>query len=168
MARVWASSRRWWRTGKPGVLQSTRLQRGGPDWVTEQQNSGCCRDLSCIVAYWILQRARPVPGEGTQARAQAAAPLGSLTNRTSGRKRGGAVCVSALPACPPPRAPRLPQTPQLWITVVNFHLCLTPCSQYLPPLPFLQKSVLSRLNWFYLMQVLPTRVLGLPQPIEID
>ena len=34
---VWASSRRWWRTGKPGVLQSMGLQRVRHDWVTEQQ-----------------------------------------------------------------------------------------------------------------------------------
>ena len=34
---VWASSGRWWRTGKPGVLQSTGSQRVGHDWVTEQQ-----------------------------------------------------------------------------------------------------------------------------------
>ena len=34
---VSASSGRWWRTGKPGVLQSMRLQRVGQDWVTEQQ-----------------------------------------------------------------------------------------------------------------------------------
>ena len=35
---VWANSRRWWRTGKPGVLQSMGLQRLGHDRVTEQQN----------------------------------------------------------------------------------------------------------------------------------
>ena len=34
---VWASSRRWWRTGKPGVLQSTGSQRVRHDWVTKQQ-----------------------------------------------------------------------------------------------------------------------------------
>ena len=34
---VSAISRRWWRTGKPGVLQSMGSQRGGHDWVTEQQ-----------------------------------------------------------------------------------------------------------------------------------
>ena len=34
---VWASSWRWWRTGKPGVLQSMGLQRVRHDWVTEQQ-----------------------------------------------------------------------------------------------------------------------------------
>ena len=27
---------RWWRTGKPGILQSIGLQRVGHDWVTEQ------------------------------------------------------------------------------------------------------------------------------------
>ena len=32
---VWASSRSWWWTGQPGVLQSMGLQRVGPDWVTE-------------------------------------------------------------------------------------------------------------------------------------
>ena len=33
---VWAGSGRWWRTGKPGVLQSMRLQRVRHDWATEQ------------------------------------------------------------------------------------------------------------------------------------
>ena len=33
---VWASSRRWWRTGKPGVLQSMGSQRVGHNWATEQ------------------------------------------------------------------------------------------------------------------------------------
>ena len=35
---IWASSRRWWRTGKPDVLQSMGSQRVGHDWETEQQN----------------------------------------------------------------------------------------------------------------------------------
>ena len=34
---VWASSRRWWGTGKPGVLQSMGLRRVRHHWVTEQQ-----------------------------------------------------------------------------------------------------------------------------------
>ena len=34
---VWASSGRWWRTGKPGVLPSMESQRVRPDWATEQQ-----------------------------------------------------------------------------------------------------------------------------------
>ena len=33
---VSASSGRWWRTGKPGMLQSMASQRVGHDWVTEQ------------------------------------------------------------------------------------------------------------------------------------
>ena len=32
---VWVGSRSWWRTGKPGVLQSVGLQRVGHHWVTE-------------------------------------------------------------------------------------------------------------------------------------
>ena len=34
-AWVWASSRTWWWTGKPGVLQSMGSQRVGHDWATE-------------------------------------------------------------------------------------------------------------------------------------
>jgi len=34
---VSADSGRWWRTGKPGVLQSMGWQRVGHDWATEQQ-----------------------------------------------------------------------------------------------------------------------------------
>ena len=37
---VWVSSGRWWRTGKPGVLQSMGSQRVRYDWVTEQQQQG--------------------------------------------------------------------------------------------------------------------------------
>ena len=33
---VWVNSGRWWRTGKPGVLQSMGSQRVGHDWATEQ------------------------------------------------------------------------------------------------------------------------------------
>ena len=34
---VWVSSRSWWRTGKPGMLQSMGSQRIRFDWSTEQQ-----------------------------------------------------------------------------------------------------------------------------------
>ena len=34
---IWANSRRWWRTGKLGVLPSIRLQRARNDLVTEQR-----------------------------------------------------------------------------------------------------------------------------------
>ena len=34
---IWANSRRWWKTGKPGVLKSIGSQKVGHDWATEQQ-----------------------------------------------------------------------------------------------------------------------------------
>ena len=34
---IWVNSWRWWRTGKPGVLQSMGSQRVRRDWETEQQ-----------------------------------------------------------------------------------------------------------------------------------
>ena len=34
---VWASSRSWWWTGRPDVLQSMGTQRLGHDWATAQQ-----------------------------------------------------------------------------------------------------------------------------------
>ena len=34
---VWANSGRWWRTGKPAVVQSMGFQRVRHDWATEQQ-----------------------------------------------------------------------------------------------------------------------------------
>ena len=43
---VWASSRREWRTGMPGVLQSMRSQRVGQDWATEQQQEHAVKILS--------------------------------------------------------------------------------------------------------------------------
>ena len=36
---VWANSRRWWRTGKPGLLQSRSSQSIRQNWATEQQLS---------------------------------------------------------------------------------------------------------------------------------
>ena len=33
---TWANSGRWWRTGRPGMLQFVGSQRVGHDWVTEQ------------------------------------------------------------------------------------------------------------------------------------
>ena len=35
--RVWATSRRWWWTGRPGVLQSMGSQRAGHNLAAEQQ-----------------------------------------------------------------------------------------------------------------------------------
>ena len=38
MEWVWANSRRWWRTGKLGELQSMGFQIVGHDWASEQQH----------------------------------------------------------------------------------------------------------------------------------
>ena len=47
---VWASSGRWWRTGKPGVPQSMGSQTVRHDWATEQQIAqGCaCKVTSAV------------------------------------------------------------------------------------------------------------------------
>ena len=53
---VWASSRSWWWTGRPGVLQSMGSQRVGRDWATElnwtaissSRGSSWRRDASCV------------------------------------------------------------------------------------------------------------------------
>ena len=54
----WASSRSWWRTGNPGVLQSMRSQRVGHDWVTEQHVSKELREalISCILDTFLWNR----------------------------------------------------------------------------------------------------------------
>ena len=36
---VWASFRRWWWTGKPGMLRSVGSQRVGHDWVNKNNTS---------------------------------------------------------------------------------------------------------------------------------
>ena len=43
---IWASSRSWWRTGKPGVLQSVGLQKVSHDWATELNWTGDTATLS--------------------------------------------------------------------------------------------------------------------------
>ena len=48
---VWTNSGRWWRTGKPGMLQSMESQRAGHDSVTEQrqQQSDWTKSCFCFV-----------------------------------------------------------------------------------------------------------------------
>ena len=59
---VWVSSGSCWRIGRPGVLQSVGLQRGGHDWVTElngniilMQLKGIEKVSSLIRAYQPLE-----------------------------------------------------------------------------------------------------------------
>ena len=60
---TWANFGRWWRTGRPGVLQPMGLQRVRHDWVTEQQQqlqctrpcpfgSCLCLQTSCFPAWF--------------------------------------------------------------------------------------------------------------------
>ena len=42
---VWVSSRSWWWTGRPGVLQSMGSKRVGHNWVTELTEINRCRAL---------------------------------------------------------------------------------------------------------------------------
>ena len=49
---VWASSRRWWRTGKPGVLQSVGSQRAGHDWTTTRSQYFLSGHLSQVLIPW--------------------------------------------------------------------------------------------------------------------
>ena len=46
---VWASSWRWWRSRKLGMLQSMGLQRVGHYWVTEQQHVSCTTTLFVFI-----------------------------------------------------------------------------------------------------------------------
>ena len=48
---VWANSRRWWRTGKAGMLQSMGSQRGRHDWAAEQQPTSWW--IICFKVYWL-------------------------------------------------------------------------------------------------------------------
>ena len=55
---VWASSRSWWWTGRPGLLQSMGSQRVRHDWVTElnwtELNQGPCEQTITLMcrAIW--------------------------------------------------------------------------------------------------------------------
>jgi len=51
---VWANSARWWKTGKPGVLQSMGSQRVRHDWATEWEQ-GYWR----IHEEWPMNRTEP-------------------------------------------------------------------------------------------------------------
>ena len=68
---VWASSRSWWWTGRPGMLKSMGPQRVGHDWATEMNgtedktvfsflhllfpNSQLFIPLLCILGYFLRQ-----------------------------------------------------------------------------------------------------------------
>ena len=49
---VWASSGRWWRTGKPGMFQSVGLQRVRHDWASKQEQQPLY-DVSSLILFSI-------------------------------------------------------------------------------------------------------------------
>ena len=67
---VWANSRRWWRTGKPGELPSTGLQRVRHNWVAEQQQQQVLMLLNesprCLHAPQSLRGSRKNSGFGVR------------------------------------------------------------------------------------------------------
>ena len=96
---VWASSEEWWRTGKPGVLQSMGSQGVGHDWATEQQ------ETSGLVAQSVLS------GELTEQRP---------SERQDSLPRGGpAQSLSLLGGGP---APPSTVSPVSWVSVLAFPL----------------------------------------------
>ena len=53
---IWASSRRWWRTGKPGILQTMGLQRVRHDWTTELNWRHICESPTSLSRWLTLSR----------------------------------------------------------------------------------------------------------------
>ena len=53
-AWVWVSSRSWWWTGRPGMLESMWLQRVGDNWETEMNWSELMGLDAVILVFWML------------------------------------------------------------------------------------------------------------------
>ena len=51
---VWVSSRRWWWTGRPGVLQCMGLQRVRHDWATELNWTEHVQGLDLVPSHSLL------------------------------------------------------------------------------------------------------------------
>ena len=51
---IWVSSRSWWWTRKPGVLQSMGLQRVGHDWATELKWTENVIQVDIVIQYVAL------------------------------------------------------------------------------------------------------------------
>ena len=87
---VWASSGRWWRTGKPGMPQSMGSQRGEDDWATEKQQQqaiiilGEKNEIHQQVL-WALNFQLAFVWK--QSRSQIAGPAGLFSTPAQGRQR---------------------------------------------------------------------------------
>ena len=61
---TWANTRRWWETGRPGMLQSMESQRVGHDWVTEQRQQQCAFYACFLESFyhkWVLNFVKGFP-----------------------------------------------------------------------------------------------------------
>ena len=90
---TWENFRRWWGTGRPGVLPSMGLQRVIHDWVTEQQPGpstpslykpqfpsmykGSKKSIHCVASAW-----------------------SSMPRHTANAKKPHCVCAKSLQSCP--------------------------------------------------------------------
>ena len=94
---VWASSRRWLRTGKPGVLHSMGSQRAGHNWATGQQQQSLHRKkVFCVsrVNYCGMLDSRP---NTLKRKCLGSSNLKCGTSSTSISKRRFSGPISALP-----------------------------------------------------------------------
>ena len=118
---IWVNSGTWWRTGKPGMLQSMGSKRVGHDWVTEQQQQPKCSfwnhplssSLCCPWSFWSHPYCL-IAGLGKIPKLWLSSNLKCVTHRPrhqnslleSGRKdfrqqrKGGGVCSEAVLSLP--------------------------------------------------------------------
>ena len=87
---VWASSGRWWRTGKPGVPQSMGSQRGEHDWATEKQQAIIILGEKNKIHQQVLWALNfQLAFVWKQSRSQIAGPAGLFSTPAQGRQRPG-------------------------------------------------------------------------------
>ena len=85
---VWANLGRWWRKGKPGVLQSMESQRGRQDWVTEQKHrhhyagrvNSRLAEIQVAATVWFSSLKRP---EGSSSGSKTTGPDVTHTTHTT-------------------------------------------------------------------------------------
>ena len=94
---VWVSSRSWWWTGRPGVLQSMGSQRVGHDWATELNWTELicnCTKMTLVRADCVASACSPLPQ-----------PIKGLAPLNVG-ERGVSLWTGAPPPVPNCRHPR--------------------------------------------------------------
>ena len=73
---VWASSRSWWWTGRPGMLLAMESQRVGHDWATELTDwLKKVYGVPCIHSFYLHSFKSPFSGEKKDLRTTLSIPL---------------------------------------------------------------------------------------------